>query len=418
MKAAVGVIGLGKVGLPLALVLANGGHRVRGYDIDLAGVSARMANPPKREEGLDWLVRTAGVRDWFTPTYSPKAVLVKSDVILVCVQTPHAPGYGGETPVNRLDRRDFDYTWLRTALTQLNSEAALLQMRPVVGVVSTVLPGTIERMQLLCPNLRLGYCPVLIGLGNVVPDLMSPGLVIIGSDDSEVGDRLTTAFPYGVHRQRRMSIRTAELLKVAINAYISSQIAFANSLMQLAWHTGADIDTITEALGGEVVSPADNPTRAGMGDGGPCRPRDTIALSWLAQRLDLPYDPFGGLVQSREAHSEWLAQIIFDEAVDAGGLPIVVMGKTYKPGSDLTDGSPAGLLLHHLPVGEAWDPIIDSPEDRPTKPAVYVIATPHRDVLDFDYPPGSVVVDPWRLVQPRPGIRIVAVGRGRPWPSE
>lgn len=409
----VGVVGLGKVGLPLALVLANGGHRVVGCDANLAVVEATLANPPEREKGMAYLASSSEVRSRLGLTNVPKVVVMATDVILVVVQTPHAPGYGGEYPTSHLDRRDFDYTWLRTALTQLNSEAVVTGMTPVVGVVSTVLPGTIERMQMLCPNLRLGYCPVLIGLGNVVPDLMSPGLIIIGADDAEVGDRLGTTFPYGVHRQRRMSIRTAELLKVAINAHVSSQIAFANSLMQLAWHTGADVDTVTEALGGGVVSSSENPIRAGMGDGGPCRPRDVIALSWLAEHHGLPYDPFGELVQSREAHSAWLAQIAIDEAVDSGGLPIVIMGRAYKPGVDLEDGSPALLLRHHLPPADAWDPIVDGEDSKPTKPAVYIVATPHRAVIDFDYPRGSVVIDPWRLVQPRPGVRIVAVGRGR-----
>lgn len=413
---AVGVVGLGKVGLPLALVLANGGHRVVGCDADLISVDERLANLPQREKGMAHLAGSTEVRSRLELTNIPKAVIMGTDAILVCVQTPHTPGYGGETPTSQLDRRDFDYTWLRTALTQLNSEAASLQMeKPIVGVISTVLPGTIERMQTLCPNLQIGYCPVLVSLGTIASDLMSPSLVIIGADDRQVGDRLAAAFPYGVHKQQRVSIKSAELLKVALNAYISSQIAFSNSLMQMAHSIGADIDQIIDGLERGVVS--DIPAHAGMGDGGPCRPRDTIALSWLTQRLGLPYDPFGQLVQSREAHSAWLAQLVTDEAIDAV-LPIVIMGKAYKPEMDLEDGSPARLLRHHLPNADAWDPIIDGPEDRPTKPSVYVVATAHRDVLDFDYPEGSVVVDPWRLVRPRPGVRIVAVGRGRPWPPE
>lgn len=416
---AVGVVGLGKVGLPLALVLADGGHRVVGCDASLNTVDEALANPPQREKGLARLAHNKEVRSRLELTSVPQAVLMGADVILVCVQTPHAPGYGGETPAFQLDRRDFDYTYLQSALAHLNREAALLQMeeKPIVGIASTVLPGTTERMQILCPNLRLGYCPVLISLGTVVSDLMSPSLVIVGADDRQVGDRLADTFPYGIHRQQRMSIRSAELLKVALNAYISSQIAFSNSLMQMANAIGADVDQVIDGIERGVAS-LDIPAHAGMGDGGPCRPRDTIALSWLTQRLGLPYDPFGQLVQSREAHSAWLAQLVIDEAKDAGGLPIVIMGKTYKPGIDLEDGSPARLLRHHLPFVDAWDPIIDGEADRPINPAVYIIATPHRDVLDFDYPPGSVVVDPWRLVQPRPGIRIVAVGKDRPWPPE
>lgn len=408
----VGVMGLGKVGLPYALVAAEAGYQVVGCDIDLDSVEKRLADPPEWEQGLGHLADDAQVRGRLSLTNVPTAMVMAARTIFVVVQTPHEPGYGGETPSSHLERRDFDYSHLHGALAYLDEAALRTGHRPVVAVVSTVLPGTVGAMQERYQYLRLAYAPVLISLGTVIWDLKVPELAIIGADDSQTGDRVasvlgTFSSPY---RQRRMSIRSAELLKVSINAYISSEIVFVNGLMELAHPVGADIDEVVDGINQFTGRRLRRP---GMGDGGPCRPRDVIALSCLARGVSF-YDIFGEIVRAREEQTRHIARIASVRSYQAE-MRIVIMGRTYKPGLPLVDGSSAMLLRHYLeemvPYDlTAWDPEIDGTDSGPTTPAVFVIATPHWRIVQYDFPEGSVVIDPWRLVPDRPGVEVIRLG--------
>jgi UDPglucose 6-dehydrogenase len=138
------------------------------------------------------------------------------------------------------------------------------------------------------------------------------------------------------------TIKTAELTKVAYNTFIGLKIAFGNTMMEICEKTGADVDDLVDALSlatERVISPAY--LRGGMGDGGGCHPRDNIALSWLARELGLSYDLFEALMICRERQTEWLADLI-----PAGEVEI--QGKAYKPGTNLTVGSPALLMASML----------------------------------------------------------------------
>jgi UDPglucose 6-dehydrogenase len=155
-----------------------------------------------------------------------------------------------------------------------------------------------------------------------------------------------------------------------------------------------------------------------MGDGGHCHPRDLIAMSWLAQRLGLSTDVLGYMARAREAQSGWLADLV-QQWADQTGLDVMILGKAYKPGSDLTGGSPALLLAHQLkergvlfdhrdPHTDLWFDGIDGEPAR-----VFVIATRHDDFLTCGFPPGSVVIDPHGYMPDQPGVTTIRVGRKR-----
>jgi len=151
----------------------------------------------------------------------------------------------------------------------------------------------------------------------------------------------------------------------------------------------------------------------GMGDGGACHPRDLIAMAWLAQRLDLSTDFMGYLVQAREAQTGWLADLVEHWAAQTG-LPILLLGKAYKPESDLTAGSPALLLAGMLRARglelDDHDPYVDG-ESEITGRALYVIATKHAAFRSIAYGAGSVVLDPFGYIPDRPGVTVIRVGR-------
>jgi UDPglucose 6-dehydrogenase len=423
----VGVVGLGKVGLPLALVLRHRQHQVIGYDLDLDRVRARLADHEDRgERGLGYLLAEASRTHLGELTLATHMgqVVADAEVVFVVVQTQHRPGYGGETPMPA-EPADFDYTQLTDVLGDLGDAVEAERRRPLtVAVVSTVLPGTLRGIRRPPGSwLRLVYNPALISLGSVVDDLLRPDFILIGADDKDAAGQVEQVWAHVIYPElpvfHHTSVESAELLKVALNAYLSAKIVFANTLAELCHAIpAADVDEVT---GGLVLSRKVTGSfglTAGMGDGGPCRPRDLLTLSWLAHQCGISTDPFFFLAHAREAHTRYLARLAADHAVDRG-LPVAVLGVTYKPTSTIEDGSPARLLCHYLSdLGIPWtayDPVIYG-HDRflgmPAAARVFVLAVPHPQFKGLSFPPGSVVIDPHGTV-PDGQERVTVIRLGR-----
>ena len=416
----VGWIGLGKLGAVCALALAkHGGHHIVGYDTSDRPwkVLTGTATPPN-EEGIRELLDSATIDRAATPA---QVVSATDNVVFVSVQTPHGPQYGGEQPMPPAVA-DFEYQYLTQAIRDL-CRAAHEQAKPItIAVVSTCLPGTMNRLvrPLLNEWTTLVYNPAFIAMGTTVADYLNPEFVLLGADKPAEAEPLLDLYRTVHDRPSKvMDIESAELTKVAYNVFISTKIVFANTLMEICHKTGADCDTVTDALAAatdRVISP--KYLRGGMGDGGHCHPRDLIAMSWLADRLDLSTDLLGYMAHAREEQSAWLADLVCQWVLQTG-LDVVLLGKSYKPESDLTGGSPALLLAHQLQeLGIPFahrDPYTDGAPVGVTddKPSVYVITTRHDQFRGLAWPPGSVVLDPHGYIPDRPGVTTIRIGRKR-----
>jgi UDPglucose 6-dehydrogenase len=253
-------------------------------------------------------------------------------------------------------------------------------------------------------------------MGTTIADFLEPEFVLIGMN-GDAADTPLAGFYRSIHDRPLFTtdVMTAELIKVAYNTFIGQKIVFANTMMEIAHKVGGNADDLAGALAlasERIVSP--RYLRGGMGDGGPCHPRDNIALSWLSERLDLSHDIFSDIMVAREHQTEWLADLIAERA---DGLPVVLLGKAFKPESHLTAGSPATLLAsilaergiafdHHDPhVDGAGPPIGDHP------PSLFFVATGHREYREASFPPGSVVLDPWGCIGDQDGVEVVRIGR-------
>lgn len=403
----VGWVGLGKLGLPCALVLSDAGHDVYGYDPSDEPARVLDGQPMRTGDDVSGLLPTRMVL-----ADSVASVVDRSEVVFVAVPTPHSPAYGGEVPAPA-QRRDFDYGALVDACAAVCDAANELHREITLVVVSTVLPGTCDRLivPLLGRYVRLVYNPFFIAMGTTVRDFRSPEFVLLGVHNR--ADAEPVAKVYSLIHDRplvTMAVPSAELTKVAYNTFISMKIVFANVLMEMCHGTNADVDQVTSALAlatDRVISP--KYLQAGMGDGGACHPRDLIAMSWLSNELGMSTDLLGFLSQAREDQSQWLANLVGGYSTRLN-LPVVVLGKAYKPGSPLTDGSPALLLAHQLRDCYQWDPHVDG-EVQSWRPAVYVIATAHEEFFTLNFPAGSVVVDPWGRTPNRFGVKVVRPGR-------
>jgi UDPglucose 6-dehydrogenase len=334
----VGMVGLGKLGMPVALAIEAAGHEVVGWDPSHeVAQTIRHKSLPYREEGAQELLDGSAIA-----LTQPAEIAAWADLIFLAVQTPHAPEFEGTTRLTDA-RADFDYEHLISALQSVDDAKC-----PVV-VISTVLPGTLASLGAT----HVLYNPFFIAMGTTIPDFRNPEFVLVGTDGAHSGP--LREFYATIHDRPVFvtTIKTAELTKVAYNTFIGLKIAFANTMMELCEQTGADVDDLVDALSladKRVISSAY--LRGGMGDGGGCHPRDNIALSWLAREVGLSYDLFGALMECREKQTEWLADRIEEEAFMAScpgeDVPVEILGKAYKPETNLTVGSPATLLANIL----------------------------------------------------------------------
>jgi UDPglucose 6-dehydrogenase len=427
VKGHVGWIGLGKLGLPCAVTLArHTGRNIVAYDTNtrVFDYLEGLTHYPHREAGLDDYLGAPSMTTFTMADSIADVVSGAAELVFVAVPTPHDPEYGGEQPMPD-EVRDFDYTALCEVIEDIGAAAAALNREITVVVVSTVLPGTVrgELLPLVHPGVRVLYNPFFIAMGTTVHDFLNPEFVLIGHQNPDEAKPLVELY-HEIHSApvRLMNYESAELTKVAYNTFISQKITFANTLMEICDGIGADVDDVTRALRlghQRITGPAY--LSAGMGDGGACHPRDNIAMAWLAAEFNVSADPFTYVTRAREQQSKWLATKIIETRTErADGLPIVLLGKTYKPNTDLTTGSPALLLSYYLTQAgfphEHWDPNVDSEQPPgvlyPRYPALFVITTRHPIFATWQYPIGSVVIDPFRYIDDQPSVRVFRLGEG------
>ncbi len=183
------------------------------------------------------------------------------------------------------------------------------------------------------------------------------------------------------------------------------KLAFTNMVLDVAEANGhINADVVMKALSHStkrLISPMY--MKPGMGDGGPCHPRDNIALSSLAERYNLGYDLFKSLMFSREkqAHNIALKLAIY-------GKHVVILGKSYKPNVSFIDGS-YSLLVGHFVEREGYECYYDKNPDIPG-PFTYLLGHRFR-FYDHDFKEGSVIVDPWGECPQIPTCKVVWYGQ-------
>lgn len=393
----VGFIGLGKLGLPCALAINEKGHQVWGYDIN-PEIEIILKNKviPYREKGANELLQN------HTINYGSVEDVVKhSDIIFVPIQTPHEYIYEGCTRIP--DKRDdFNYESLKNGIKTLSDAISNQDNSKIVVIISTVLPGTIEReiFPIIENNekLLLGYNPYFIAMGTTIDDFLNPEFVLFGTNREEIVETVKE-FYATIHDKPvyNTKIKNAELIKVSYNTFIGMKIVFSNTLMEMCHKVGANVD---EVLGGlklannRIIST--KYLSGGMGDGGGCHPRDNIAMSWLADKINLSHNFFEDIMEARENQTEFLANLILEHKG-----PYYILGKTFKEETNLILGSPAILLGNILKEKNVefvhYDPFVDSEKPNFEK-GTYFIATRHSEFKDFDFPKGSTVIDVWRYL--------------------
>jgi len=357
----IGFIGLGKLGMPCAEVIAKTGHVVKGYDI--------------RPVKSNYVFVEENIKD----------TVEDVDIVFVAVPTPHDPNYDGRAPTAHLQPKDFGYDIVKQVLAECNKH---MNKDQLLVLISTVLPGTTRREFVpLVTNTRFVYNPYLIAMGTVAWDMVNPEMVMIGTEDGdETGDakQLREFYEGIMENYPRYVIATwdeCECIKVFYNTFISAKIGLVNMIQDVAAkQTNINADVVANALA-ESTQRIMGPSymKPGMGDGGACHPRDNIALRYMADQLNLGYDLFDSIMNAREKQAENMAIEILKY-----GNRVKFSSNSYKPGVDYEDGSYSLLVQHYIKEHDGW--IVDE------KPHVYVRVHENDEIPEGMY----VVFDPWR----------------------
>jgi len=366
----IGFIGVGKLGKDAAELMYESGHDILGHDIKIVS---------------DCKFTMTTIED----------VCKHGEIIFVAVPTPHHPDYDGRYPTSHLEPKDFDYLIVKNILKEINNYTTKEQL---VVLISTVLPGTIRKQFIpLVENYRFIYNPYLIAMGTVKWDMVHPEMIIIGTEDgNETGDAklLLNFYKTFISSDTRYEIGTwddAEAIKIFYNTFISTKVALVNMIQDVAEKNGnMNTDKITGALERStkrIISSAY--MKAGMGDGGGCHPRDNIALRWMAKEYDLGYDIFDAIMRAREIQSENIAKRLV-ELSDEYNLPIVILGKSYKPDVEYLEGSTTILTSYYIQnMGK------EVHFDTTNTDAIYLLG--HRGKYNNqNFTKNSVVLDVWR----------------------
>jgi UDPglucose 6-dehydrogenase len=432
----IAVVGIGKLGAPLAAVLASKGNEVLGIDVNPEAV--RLVNEglaPVEEPGLQDLVTAS--RDRLSAT-TEVAAAAEGDVSIVLVPTPSD------------ERGAFSHGYVLGAVEKIGRALRGRDDYHLLVVASTVMPGTCEAEirpalesasgRRVGESLGLCYSPEFIALGSVIRDMLEPDMVLIGESDARAGDVLEQVYA-GVCENdppvRRMSLVNAELTKIAVNTYVTMKISYANALADMCERLpGADVETVTDALGLDRRIGAKY-LRGAIAYGGPCFPRDNKAFGVFAR--DLGAEPL--LAEATDAvnvaQTDRLARVV-QSRLKAGNA-VGILGLAYKPDTDVIDESP-GLALARL-LGDAgyevrvYDPVAteaavqalgglaqgsSSAAELLAQSDVTVIATPWPEFAELPIEAlerggrRAVVIDCWRLLPDGSSggaVEIVRLGR-------
>lgn len=358
MNESVSVVGLGKLGLGLALCIASAGIETLGVDMNEELVnSINNGRSPHIEPEYERLISESA--RYFRATTSHTEAIEKTDITFILVATPSIG-----------DGR-FSNRYVKSALRSL-SEALKNSDKPnhLFVISSTVVPGSTERTFIPLIEQTSGreykegfdvcFDPDFVALGAVVNDFRNPDLVVIGESSREAGDKIEALHSRICENKpkiARMSLISAEVAKVSLNAYITMKISFANTVANLCERIpGADVDAITNAIGADKrISPYY--LRGGLAFGGTCFPRDTKAFMTISRQYGLEPLLLSAVEDVNNQQNKHLAEIVKTHLTDE--KKISVLGVAFKDKTPVIEASPSVALIQELVIDDVDVTIFD-----------------------------------------------------------
>jgi UDPglucose 6-dehydrogenase len=343
----IGVFGAGWVGLVTGGCFAELGHHVIVRDVVPDRISAlRAGRLPFHEPNLPEVLARNSERIRYT---LDAGELVDADALFICVQTP--PTYSGDA--------DLSFVW--SALDDLPRS----ERRQILVMKSTVPVGTGEKVRAALEARALtnvGYVsnPEFLSEGRAVRDFLEPDRIVIGSfaeDDGVAVERFYTSIDAPVVRT---DVASAEMIKLAANAFLMTRISFINEIANVCEAVGADVVEVAKGVGlDHRLGP--HFLRAGIGYGGSCFPKDSLALKQLASNSGYHFQLLAAVIEVNELQKRRVIQKLQKHLGRLRGKKVALLGLAFKAGTDDMREAPSLVLASRLLAEgaevRAWDPV-------------------------------------------------------------
>jgi GDP-mannose 6-dehydrogenase len=342
-RARIAVFGLGYVGCVTAACLASLDHVVIGVDSDPHKIdNVRKARAPFYEPGLQEIVQATVGDGRFSATASPAEALADADVALLCVGTPSERN--GNLGLDQLRRV------MRDVAASLPNRKKPL----IVALRSTVFPGTCEDIVIPAiaghPGITAVSNPEFLREGCAVRDFMEPSLVVVGGNDPASVKRVAAIYDRLKVEPCLVSLRAAEMIKYACNAFHAVKISFANEIGALASKLDVDgLEVMNTLCQDKKLNVSAAYLKPGFAFGGSCLPKDLRALTYRAARLDLKLPLLESAMPSNDRHLDRAIQAVLDLRGRIG-----IVGLAFKENTDDLRESPVVNLLEYL-IGKGRD---------------------------------------------------------------
>lgn len=344
MNLTVSVFGLGYVGCVSAACLAKEGHTVIG--VDVSPTKVELVNAGKStivEEGIRELVADMHAAGRLRATTDVAEAVAASDISLICVGTPSRPN------------GSIDLTYVTRVAEQIGEAIGRKPGRHTVVVRSTVLPGTtedfvqpaLERASGMKAGVGFGMCmnPEFLREGTSIRDFYEPPFSIIGAADEESADRVQMLYRGVDTPTHVVSIKVAEMVKYACNAYHGLKISFANEIGNICKAMAIDGQEVMALFcEDKKLNVSSAYLKPGFAFGGSCLPKDLRALGYRARQLDVPTPVLGATLESNRHQVERA----FSMVMATGARKVGVLGLSFKAGTDDLRESPMVTLIEML----------------------------------------------------------------------
>ena len=346
MKEPLGIFGAGWVGLVTGACFADLGHRVVVRDVVPEKIEAlRAGRVPFHEPGLAELIERNRERLIFT--LDPDELKAEARIFFSCVDTPPMPS--GEA--------DLRPVW--SVVEDLGSpQDAILVMK------STVPVGTGEQVRAALDD-GVGYVsnPEFLSEGRGIEDFMHPDRIVIGAFEEQEGDRISALYEGFDAPIVRTSVPSAEMIKLASNAFLATRISFINEIANVSEAVGANVDEVAQGMGLDRRI-GTGYLRPGVGYGGSCYPKDVPFLKLLAGSSGYHFQLLTAVIEVNELQKRRLVGKLKDRLGDLGDKKVALLGLAFKPDTDDMRDAPSIVLAARLRAEgaevRAWDPLVRS----------------------------------------------------------
>jgi UDPglucose 6-dehydrogenase len=374
-----GIFGAGWVGLVTGACFADLGHEVVIRDVSEERIEVLNAGRlPFHEPGLGDVIERN--RERLTFTLDAEELTRSADLFFVCVDTPPTPS------------GDADLSSVWSVIDHMGDPG-----ESILVMKSTVPVGTGERIRANLDDRGLGHVgyvsnPEFLAEGRAVQDFMSPDRIVIGAFEEPHADRLAALYADFEAPIVRMSVPSAEMVKLAANAFLATRISFINEIANVSEAVGADVEDVATGVGlDHRLGP--HFLRAGIGFGGSCFPKDVSFLKLLAGNSGYHFQLVNAVIEVNELQKRRVVQKLKDHLGSLRGKTIALLGLAFKPNTDDMREAPSIVLAARLKAEGAsvkgWDPLVTG---HPSLDGVVVQPSVLDAVRDAD---AAVIVTEW-----------------------